>query len=283
MIVLGLVLALRVAIRSYLGERSDFVRWPPAAISKRPGQTGITDLREISFPGPSGIRLAGWYAPSHNRAAIVLTHGANTDRSSVLAETKILAAAGFGVLAFDFPGQGASEGKTLWGAPERQSVRAAIDWLAARPEIDPARIGGLGMSLGGYILIQAAALDPRLRAVALGAAPSDIVEQTRVSSNQWGFLTELPAVWALKVSGMPFAEMLPKDIIGQIAPRPVLVLGGDLDRMVPESMTRSLYLAAREPKELWIVHGAHHGDYVKAAPEEYSVRLIEFFRRTLLN
>jgi uncharacterized protein len=281
--VLGLILALRLAIRSYLGERSDFLRWPPAEISQRPAQTGIAELREIYFPGPSGIRLAGWYAPSHNRAAIVLTHGTNTDRSSMLPETKILAAAGFGVLAFDFPGQGASGGKTQWGAPERQSISAAIDWLDARAEVDPARIGGFGMSMGGYILIQTAAVDTRLRAVALGAAPSDVVEQTRLASNQWGFLTEVPAVWALRASGMPFAEMVPRDVIGRIAPRPVLLLGGDRDRVVPETMTRSLYQAAREPKELWIVPGAHHGDYVKAAPEEYRRRLIEYFRRTLLS
>jgi dipeptidyl aminopeptidase/acylaminoacyl peptidase len=212
----------------------------------------------------------------------VLAHGTNADRSSLLPEAKLLAEAGFGVLALDFPGQGASPGKTLWGAHERQSISAAIDWLSMRPEVDSERIGGFGLSLGAYVLTQAAVLDSRLRAIALAACPSDIVEQTRLASNRWGLLSELPAVWALRASGMPFTDMLPKDVIGRIAPRAVLLLGGDSDPIVPESMIQSLYRSAQEPKELWIVHGAGHGGYANLAPREYTRRLVGFFRRTLV-
>jgi uncharacterized protein len=279
---MGLIFAVRVAVRSYWGERIDFARYPPTELSKHPEQTGISDLREISFPGPAAWRLAGWYVPSQNHAAIVRAHGANADRSSLLPEAKLLAEAGFGVLALDFPGQGASQGKSLWGAHERQSISAAIDWLSMRPEVDSERIGGFGLSLGAYILTQAAVLDSRLRAIALAACPSDIVEQTRLASNRWGLLSELPAVWALRASGMPFTDMLPKDVIGRIAPRPVLLLGGDSDPIVPESMIQSLYRSAQEPKELWIVHGAGHGGYANLAPREYTRRLVGFFRRTLV-
>jgi dipeptidyl aminopeptidase/acylaminoacyl peptidase len=278
---LGLLFVVRVAARSYWGERQDFDRTPSTEISRHPESAGIPSLQEIEFPGPAGLRLAGWYVPSQNHAAVVLAHGASADRSSLLPETKILAAAGFGVLALDFPGQGASQGKTLWGVQERQSISAALDWLGMRPEVDAHRIGGFGLSLGGYILTQAAVLDVRLRAVALAAAPSDIVEQTRIASNHWGPLSEVPAIWALRASGMPYADMRPKDVISRISPRAVFILGGDLDEIVPESMTRTLYRSAQEPKELWIVHGARHGDYAKVASQEYAQRLVEFFLRTL--
>jgi dipeptidyl aminopeptidase/acylaminoacyl peptidase len=102
--------------------------------------------------------MAGWYAPSRNRAAVVLVHGTGADRSSLLADTRILTDAGFGTLALDIPGQGQSEGRTRWGVPERQAISAAVDWLSARDEVDPQRIGGFGLSMGAYVLTQAAVL-----------------------------------------------------------------------------------------------------------------------------
>jgi dipeptidyl aminopeptidase/acylaminoacyl peptidase len=282
-LVLGAIFALRVAALSYWAERSDFIRWPPAAISKHPERTGINGLREVSFQGPGGLRLAGWAVPSQNRAAIILVHGTNTDRSSTLDELRILSGAGFGVLAFDLPGQGASTGQSRWGAPERQSIGAAADWLLTQPDVDPARIGAMGISMGGYILVQAAANDSRIRAVVLSAAPADVTEQTRYASNRWGRLSEIPAQWALQASGMPVHEMLPLEVIRTIAPRAVFILGGTLDNIVPEYMARQLYQAAGDPKELWMVSGARHVDFSRVVPEEYRRRLIDFFGRTLLN
>jgi dipeptidyl aminopeptidase/acylaminoacyl peptidase len=283
LLILGLIFALRIAVISYLGERSDFRRWPSTEISKHPERTGINSLHEVSFEGSDGLLLAGWAVPSRNRAAIVLVHGTNTDRSSLLDEVRILSDAGFGILALDLPGQGASAGNTLWGVRERQSISAAVDWLRSRPDVDPERIGGLGASMGGYILIQAASTDARIRAVVLLAAPADVAEQTRYASNRWGLLSELPAYWALLASGMPVRDMLPKEVIRNIAPRAVFILGGTLDEVVPEYMARQLYGSAAEPKELWIVSGAHHADFSRVVPEQYRDRLIDFFTRKLLN
>jgi dipeptidyl aminopeptidase/acylaminoacyl peptidase len=279
---IGLLLALRIAYTNYRGERSDYTRWPPKEISRHPESTGIAGLREVSFAAPGEPRVAGWYAPSQNRAAVVLVHGTGADRSSLLAETRILASAGFGVLALDIPGQGASDGKTMWGVPERHAISAAVSWLSAREEVDPERIGGFGLSMGAYVLGQAAVLDKRLRAVTLAASPNDVVEQNWVTSDDWGLLSQLPTYWALRMSGQPL-DMLPKDVIGGIAPRALFIVEGDLDQAVPEYMARQLFAAAGEPKELWIVPGAHHGDYVQTAPVEYPRRLVDFFRRRLLD
>jgi uncharacterized protein len=283
MLILGLIFALRIAVTSYLGERSDFRRWPSAEISKHPERTGIDLLHEVSFKDSDGLLLAGWAVPSRNRAAIVLVHGTNTDRSSLLDEVRILSAAGFGILALDLPGQGASAGQTLWGVRERQSISAAVDWLRSRPDVDPERIGGLGASMGGYILTQAASTDARIRAVVLLAAPADVAEQTRFASNRWGLLSEIPAHWALLASGMPVRDMPARDVIRNIAPRAVFILGGTLDEVVPEYMAQQLYRSALEPKELWIVSGAHHADFSRVVPEQYRGRLIDFFTRNLLN
>jgi len=278
----GFAFALRIARSAYLGQRSDFTRWRAAELSRHPEKTGIAGLQEVIFSAPGHARLAGWYAASHNRAAIVLVHGTSADRSSVLPETRILAQAGFGVLALDLPGQGASEGQTLWGVAERRAISTAVDWLGSRPEVDPACIGGFGLSMGAYVLTQAAVLDPRMRAVTLAASPNDVVEQNWVTSDQWGLLSQLPTYWALRVSGMPL-DMRPKDVIGRIAPRAVFIVNGLLDRTVPPYMARELFAAAGEPKTLWLVPEAHHGDYAQVMPQEYQARLTDFFRHALLD
>ena len=272
--------AANVAIRSFYSEMGDYRRYPSQEISKQPQQAGIAGLREISFGAPGEPRVAGWYAPGNNRAAIVLVHGTGADRSSLLAETRILAQAGFGVLALDLPGQGASEGRSHWGVPERHAIIAAADWLKAQAEVDPQRIGGYGFSMGAYVMTQAAVLSDVFRAVTIAACPPDVVQENWVNSGQWSLLSQVPNYLALRLSGQP-RDMLPKDIVGRIAPRELFIIDGALDPIIPPSMAQQLFAAAGAGKQLWLVAGAQHGDYAKAAPQEFSARLIDFYRHGL--
>ena len=276
----ALMYTIRVAVASYRGGRSDYRRWPAAEISRRPERTGIPGLQEVAFADPGESRLAGWYAPSRNGAAVVLVHGTSADRSSLLTETRFLATSGFGALAIDIPGQGSSEGVTGWGLAERKAISAAVTWLGTRAEVDPQRIGAFGYSMGAYVVVQAAVLDTRLRSVVLLACPNDVMEQNWVTSDRWGLVSQLPNYWALRAAGQS-VDMPPREVIGAIAPRPVLIINGDLDRAVPQYMAHQLFAAAGDPKELWIVTGAHHNDVAKVAPHEYPERLTGFFRRTL--
>ena len=278
----ALLAGLYVAAKSFRDERADYIRTPPTFLSLHPERTGIPGLAEISFPSAAGIPLAGWYAPSRNRAAIVLVHGTSADRSSLLQETRLLSDAGFGVLGLDLPGQGRSEGRTRWGEPERQAISGAVNWLSTRADVDPRRIGGFGLSMGAYVLTQAAVLDMRLRSVVLASLPNDVVEQNWLATERWGLLTQIPCYLALRLYGQSL-DMMPKDIIGRIAPRPVFLLAGDLDTLVPPFMSRQLFAAAGKQAQLWVVPGAHHSDYEHAAPHEYRTRLMDFFTRTLLN
>ena len=276
-----LVLAIWIAAKSFLRERADFVRTPSAAISRHPERTGIAGLREVSIRGAADLRLAGWYAPSRNHAAIVLVHGTAADRSSLMVETGFLADAGFGVLAIDLPGQGASEGRTRWGVPERQAISEAIDWLSDRGDVDAKRIGGFGVSMGAYVLTQAAVLDRRLRSATLVSSPNDIAKHNWLASARWGLLTQVPCYLAMRMYGQSL-DMKPKDIIGSIAPRSLFIVAGDLDKLVPQSMANQLFAGAGEPKELWIVPRAHHFDFALVADLEYRNRVTDFYRRTLL-
>jgi dipeptidyl aminopeptidase/acylaminoacyl peptidase len=271
-----------VAYRSYAAVAADFERFPAAPMLKHPERAGIGSLGEVSFRLDNGARVAGWYVPSRNRASVVVTHGTSSDRSSMVPEVRILSEAGFGVLAFDWPGDGASEGEARWGAEDRQALTAAIDWLSARPDVDTGRVGGLGFSMGGYVMAQVAAKDSRLCAVMLVATPTDYADLTHWQHRRWGLLSEWPAELALRRFGMPTTDLRPIDEVGEIAPRPLALLRGSADDIVPEYMTRALYAAAREPKSLWIIPGAKHGGYAQVAPGEYRSRLVQFFSDNLV-
>jgi dipeptidyl aminopeptidase/acylaminoacyl peptidase len=282
-LLIGTALLARTMWGHYRAVLHDFEPAPASAILAHPDQTGIHGLSAIAFESRSGDRIAGWYAPSRNRAAVIVTHGTNTDRSSMLDEIRILSRSGFGVLAFDWPGDGESEGEVRWGSGERNALSAAIDWLERQPDIDRDRLGAFGFSMGGYFTIQVAAADPRLRAVVIAAAPTSFLAYTRASHQQHGWLSRFPAELAIRRVGMANEVQSPIDRIDAIAPRPILLLGGSEDRSIPPTMMRQLFDRAGEPKELWIVDGARHGHYFRVAPTEYSSRVSDFYAKHLLD
>lgn len=274
--------ALFVAIRSYRAEAAFFscqrrpVPLPAQAI-------GLRGLEAVTFPSRVGVQLRGWYVPSENRAGVVLAHGAGGDRRSVIQEALALHRRGFGTLLFDWPGHGESEGEIHWSEGERAALRGALDFLSARPDLDPSRLGAFGFSMGGYTLAQVAADEARLRATVLAGAPPDVKAQTRWQYRQWGPLARIPALLAIAAGGLPVGELRPKETVSRISPRALLVIGGAEDGLVPRFMTEELFAAAREPKQLLLIERAGHGGYTDAAPDLYPERLVAFFEQTLLD
>jgi dipeptidyl aminopeptidase/acylaminoacyl peptidase len=275
-------LASLTAERSYRAARSQLGADPPSPLLKHPESVGLAGLQAISFISRDGLHIAGWYVPSKNRAAVIITHGTNSDRATMLPEIRLLAEAGFGVLAFDWPGLGESEGTILWGAAARGALTAAIDWVAARADADPDRIGGLGFSIGGFVMTQVAASDRRLRAMTLESAPSSFDAYVEIHFAKWGFLSEWSARRALRGSDLLSIDASPIRLIADVSPRPLLIIGESDDPEIPASMTRALYAAAREPKSLWLIRGSQHGGYAQAAGAEYGRRLRSFFAQNLL-
>lgn len=277
LVLVVLVLAAFVAVRIYCFERSAVA--PSRRRVARPKAMELRDAEDAVFGGSGGVSLHGWFLPSRNGAAIVLTHGSGADRTQVVPQAAVLARRGFGVLLFDWPGHGESEGAPALGKPAREALRSALDLLASRN--GGHRIGAYGFSLGAWVVAQVAPLDPRVGAVALEGAPTDLVEQTRHEYRRWGPLTQWPALLALRGTD-GWHGPYPSDTLPRLAPRPLLIIGSAEDASVPPSMAVQLYRAAREPKELWIVPGADHGDAWRVATREYEERLTHFFASALL-
>ncbi len=270
-----------IAVRSYRAARALIEPGPVSALLTDPGGADIERLESVSFES-RGSQLAGWYVPSKNRAAVVVTHGVYSDRSSMLTEMRALAAADFGVLAFDWPGLGMSGGPIRWDAEAKDALGAAIDWLAARPDVDGTRIGGLGFSIGGFVLTQVAAKDARVRAVVIESAATEFGTYIDYHFSKWGFISNWPARRALRNSGLFSAGNSALRHIAEISPRPLLLIGETNDPMVPAWMMQKFDDAARPPKQLWLIDGAQHGMFAQSAGSEYGHRLQAFFEEHLL-
>ena len=279
-----LLLGGRTMLRTYRSAHADFVGYPSQPISLHPESTGVAGLQAVSIPTVGGIPIAGWYAPSRNCAAVILLHGTHTDRSSLLYEQRLLSAAGFGTLAFDWPGYGQSHANGLvrWGATERNALASAVTWIAKQSDVEVNRIGAYGYSFGAYVLAQVAAADARIHAVALGAVPSEIRSQIEYEYRRWGLFSELAAFQAVRDAGMAVDTLLPIMQVASISPRPLLIISSDSDGVVPLQMERSVFAAARAPKQFLLLHGVGHGAYARADSTRYGAGLQDFFEATLV-
>ena len=228
-----------------------------------------------------GLTLAGSYVPSRNGAAIVVFPG----RSGTAAHARMLVDGGYGVLVLDRRGEGASEGDfQAYGWGGEPDVRAAVAYLRGRPDVERGRVGGLGLSVGGELMLQTAAHDRGLRAVvADGAGVRTLAEHLQTPG--LGLLQRWIAPWpfqqlALAVLSTAPAPQALTDLVPRIAPHPVLFIRAE-HGAGGEELTPVYHRAAGEPKALWIVAGAGHTDGLRARPREYARRVVRFFDRAL--
>ncbi|WP_426746985.1 alpha/beta fold hydrolase [Myxococcus faecalis] len=257
---------------------------PPHVPVTRPSAAPELDaMRDVAFTNADGLTLRGWYVPSQNRAAVVLVHGFADNRAQLLFEARALARAGYGVLLFDLRAHGESGGdRVTWGDLERRDVTAALDFVAARPDVDPARLGLFGFSMGGTTALLVAEHDARVKAVAAAGAYPALEADVYSGYGRWGALSAEPVLWTLRRAGVDVEAVRPIDGMCQLKGRPLLLVNGDVDPDAPAKLQASLFRAACEPKTLWVVEGAGHGEYARVAPEEYARRLREHFDRALL-
>lgn len=128
---------------------------------------------EIPFEGGSIEAYLHLVPGSQSRPALVYCPGMDqTKESYPRPHDNHFLKRGMHVLSIDGPGQGMSNMRKLRLTLDNyeRAGQAAIDWLCARPEVDPARIGVFGSSMGSHWATQIAATDGRVKAVATSFA-----------------------------------------------------------------------------------------------------------------
>jgi fermentation-respiration switch protein FrsA (DUF1100 family) len=237
---------------------------------------------DVAFRTSDGLTLRGWYIPSRNGAAVVDFPG----RLGTQAHARMLARHGYGVLLFDRRGEGRSEGGgNLLGWGGNKDIIAAVDWLKRQPDVDPDRIGGIGLSVGGELMLEAAAKDPDLAAVVSEGAGARQLQEDREALGP-GFWALSPAFALLNVSVAVFSDSVPPeslfDLVPRIAPRPLLFIWAPDGGNETESLTPEYARVAGPEASLWTVPDAHHIKAIETAPAEYEQRVVGFFDDALL-
>jgi uncharacterized protein len=181
--------------------------------------------------------------------AALLLHGFSSSKERMAqAVGRALQQRGIASLALDLPFHGERNGGEelpyrnpialvgAWRSAVRE-VRAAIEWLSTQPEVDGARLGVVGYSLGGFLALMTASEEPVVRAITLAAA-GDLPDSTPYLSMVRRAVDPLRAV--RKLDG-----------------RPLLLVNGRGDRTTRPAQADRLFAHAEEPKELYWYEGGH--------------------------
>lgn len=251
-----------------------------------PSDAGIGAWQDITLTTADGVTLAGWYiAPSAAAApGVILVHGNGGNRTSMLRRAAFYAERGYGILLFDLRAHGASGGSlTTLGYVERADVIAAFDFMQRQPAVNPDSIILHGESMGGAAVIRAAALLPEARAVIVESTFSTLEENIANGVRHATGLPPFPFAplilfFCEQEAGARMHDLRPVDEIGAVAPRPLLIMHGELDALVAVDNAHALYAAAGEPKTLVIFPSAGHSGLYAADPvtwESHVTALLE--------
>jgi hypothetical protein len=210
---------------------------------------------------------------------VIHFHGNARNMTAHFGFVSWLPAQGFNLFVFDYRGYGASA-----GTPDRRGVYedslAALDYIAARPDIDHNRLLVLGQSLGGANAIAAVGSHPigGIRAVVIDSAFASYRDIVR---------DKIAAIPLLSFISTPLSHLLignslsPDAVIANIAPTPLLIIHGTSDRVVPYAHAKRLFELAREPKQLWTIEGGKHTSAFADPGSPYRQRLVTFFNEAL--
>ena len=257
------------------------------ALRETPGDYGLP-YEDVTAISADGLELAGWYIPSQNGAVIMAQHGYKSDRTGLLEEAQMLFRHGYGVLLTTIRAHDLSAGNQIsFGYHEMQDLEAWYQSLLTRDEVNPNKIGVLGNSMGGSLVIQYAAQNRYIKAVVAHSAFSSLDDTVATSV---GYFTGLPpfpfatmiVFWAEQELGLETSDINAKLWIRDLSPRPVLLMQGGKDTQISVSSGKLLYEAAGEPKELWFEPELGHSSFDKALPEAFEQRIVGFFDKYLL-
>lgn len=261
---------------------------PRRPVGDSPDRLGLS-FEDVVIRTDDGVELHGWYLPPAKPTgrAVVLAHGIDDNRLQsgvALPLAAALVERGFAVLLFDMRGSGDSgtAAQTL-GAHEARDVLAGVDLVRSR---GADRVGVIGFSMGAVASIQAMADGGAVDALVTDSAYADLHE-TLVRGMGRSFLVpaplaEYPLLWFRILSGVEAWSVRPIDVVGRIAPRPMLIIHGSADEAVDPGDSKRLLEAARNPNAArWLVPGGRHTLSYEAAPGEYVRRVVDFFESSL--
>ena len=241
---------------------------------------GKPDLVDFTVAG-LGTRH-GWFFPGLRGApTIILCHGYGSSRGELLTLVSALQDHQYNVFVFDFAAHGGNAGITTFGYRETDEVRAAADTVAARNDVDPARLGLWGYNLGAYAALREAENDRRIRAIVLDSVYDEPKQMVKIGVERTGLggfpLMVRSAEFSFTWLNYKYREDPPiSKKLSALAGVPKLFIQASDDPGLSD-ITRQMFMKAPEPRDQTIIP---HGNYVSmddADKRDYENRVVSFF------
>ena len=226
--------------------------------------------RALPWFASPGERLAIEYAgttmwgilrkPAHiaRPPVVILIPGLDSVKEELHSYADDFLRRGMATLAIDGPGQGEMEFDHPMRADYEAPVRAAIDALERRADVNARRVGLMGVSLGGYYAPRAAAFEPRVRALIALAGPYDVPAafDAMPSLTQDAFIHRSGAT--NRADALERLRPFTLDGVARRVTSPALVIMGRRDRVIPPGDAERLAREVSGPVDLWLFDEGNH-------------------------
>ena len=240
--------------------------------------------QEVTIRSPHGYDLSGtWFPQTGCDKTIIMLHGFPYTRVGMIKYIPFFRRRGFNVLIYDQRFFGRSGGpNTSYGFYEKNDLKAAFDWVAEKTG-PQGIIGTLGESMGGAIVLQHGAIDPRPAFIIADSSYADLREAMALRLQNEYHLPAFPLLnfgaWLITAFGdFNFSQVIPERDVANLQ-MPILFVHSLEDKEVPPSHGRRLFAAKRHGlRRLYLAPNAGHVEAAWRDRTTYDHEVGEFLR-----
>lgn len=229
----------------------------------------------VSFLDADNRRIQAWWFPAttkESKGTFIFFHGNAENMTSHFYAMSWLPDSGYNYLIFDYPGYGISEGKP---SPKDNvtSGIAAIEWVQKNKDQRPLII--YGQSMGGIVAVKTFMMVKDKVPVKALISDGSFYSFKKIARYKMSlsWITWIFQPLAYMVLSDEYAT---KGHFEEIPPVPFLMIHGQKDPVVEPHWSDEMYNLALEPKQLWRIPEATHGDVFWVADKKYRKQLLDY-------
>ncbi|MEO8288338.1 MAG: alpha/beta hydrolase [Chloroflexota bacterium] len=264
-------------------------------VNAQPLPHGLDELRlengipaeYVEFEARDSGRLSGWFvqAPAdsdHPAACVLLVYGYGGYKEQMIGYAQMMHNSGFATFMADMQGSGLRRGAPVTlGYKERWDLMDAVRYVRSRPDVDPERIGVLGISMGAATALLAAEEDQSIKVIVADSSYANLTDMIQPGLRAFvgapaAMLAPLIVRYAETMLGMRSSDVRPEEAAAKLGNRPLFIIHGADDSLTNPESAQRIYDAASGPKELWVVPECGHSLGPVVSPEEYRRRIADF-------
>ena len=295
--IVGIVVAILLVLTSAVlyisySAADSLVHSPHEKALDGPENYSYTNYENVSFPAGDdpNLTLQAWYFPpslDKNGATIIFVHGFQAETSWLLSQARFMIDEGYGALLLDLRNSGESNGDTTYfGEKEWHDVEGAVNYLSTHPEANMDKLGIIGRSMGGGVVIRARA---ELQVFKFVIAQSTFTSVPELVNEVVPLSTGLPAFpfaplivfFGKQQTGIDVNAVNSVNELQRFNNTPVLIMHGTEDDWIPFTQGQALYEAAKQPKLFYAIEGAPHFPVLESDPEGIKNVLLDFVHKYL--